>query len=89
LFFAEKTGGRRDVGGFSVPLDSVEVKLFERDGELYVPAKSEGRQAKEVAMRRKRLARLLRKLRAVRRSLPARDQPLSRIGSAKTEADAR
>jgi len=48
--------------------DSVDVKLFEQDGELYVLAKSEGRQAKETAMRRKRLARLLKKLRAMRRS---------------------
>ena len=50
--------------------DSVEVKLYEHEGELYVLAKSEGRQAKEIAMRRKRLARLLRKLRAMRQSLP-------------------
>jgi hypothetical protein len=66
--------------------NSVEVKLFEQDGELYVLAKSEGRQAKEVAMRRKRRARLLRKLRAMRRSLPGRDQLLLRTGAAKTEA---
>ncbi len=66
--------------------DSVEVKLFEQDGELYVLAKSEGRQRKEIAMRRKRLARLLRKLRAMRRRLPSRDQLLMRIGAAKTEA---
>jgi transposase len=66
--------------------DSVEVKLFEQDGELYVLAKSEGRQRKEMAMRRKRLARLLRKLRAMRRSLPSRDQLLMRIGAAKTAA---
>src|SRR5436305_6535136 len=65
---------------------SVEVKLFEQDGELYVLAKSEGRQLKEIAIRRKRLVRLLRKLRAMRRSLPARDQLLMRIGAAKTEA---
>jgi hypothetical protein len=38
--------------------DSVEVKLFSRDGELYVLAKSEGRQQKEIAIRRKKLARL-------------------------------
>src|SRR5215469_4318323 len=50
--------------------DSVEVKLYQHEGELYVLAKSSGRQAKEIAMRRKRLARLLRKLRAMRRSLP-------------------
>src|SRR6266566_1386292 len=66
--------------------DSVEVKLFEQDGELYVLAKSEGRQRKEIAMRRKRLARLLRKLRARRRSLPSRDQLLMRIGAVKTAA---
>lgn len=37
-------------------------------------------------MRRKRLVRLLRKLRAMRRSLPHRDQLLLRIGAAKKEA---
>ena len=66
--------------------DSVEVKLFEQDSELYVLAKSEGRQRKEITIRRKRLVRLLRKLRAMRRSLPTRDQLLMRIGAAKTEA---
>jgi hypothetical protein len=66
--------------------DSVEVKLFEQDGELYVLAKSEGRKAKETAMRRKRLARLLRKLRAMRRNLPSRDQLLMRLGAAKAAA---
>jgi len=66
--------------------ESVEVKLFAQDGELYVLAKSEGRQAKEIAMRRKKLARLLRKLRAMRRSCPKRDQLLMRMGAAKTDA---
>jgi transposase len=66
--------------------DSMEVKLFSQDGELYVLAKSEGRQAKEIAMRRKKLARLLGKLRAMRRSCPKRDQLLMRVGAAKTEA---
>src|SRR5712672_3105997 len=65
--------------------DSVEVKLFEQDGETYVLAKSEGRQAKEIAMRRKKLARLLWKLRAMRRSCPKRDQLLMRVGAAKTD----
>jgi len=40
-------------------------------------------------MRRKRLARLLRKLRAMRRNLPKRDQLLMRIGAAKKEAGPR
>src|ERR1039457_4472824 len=62
--------------------DSVDVKLYEHEGELYVLARSGGRQAKENAMRRKRLARLLRKLRAMRKSLPKRDQLLLRIGAA-------
>jgi transposase len=66
--------------------EEVEVKLYEHEGELYVLAKSQGRQAKEMAMRRKRLARLLRKLRAMRRSLPQRDPLLLRIGAAKKEA---
>src|SRR5919109_1158065 len=66
--------------------DSVEVKLYQHEGELYVLAKSSGRQAKEIAIRRKRLVRLLRKLRAMRRSLPQRDQLLLRIGAAKKEA---
>ena len=66
--------------------DSVEVKLYQLEGELYVLAKSGGRQAKEIAMRRKRLARLLRKLRTMRKSLPKRDQLLLRIGAAKKEA---
>jgi len=66
--------------------DSVEVKLYEHEGELYVLAKSSGRQAKENAIRRKRLARLLRRLRAMRNSLPGRDQLLLRIGAAKQEA---
>ena len=48
-----------------------------------VLAKSGGRQAKENAMRRKRLARLLRKLRTMRKSLPKRDQLLLRIGAAR------
>src|SRR5580693_1911831 len=66
--------------------DSVEVKLYQHEGELYVLAKSEGRQAKENAMRRKKLVRLLRKLRVMRKSLPKRDQLLLRIGAAKKEA---
>jgi hypothetical protein len=61
------------------------VKLFAQNGELYVLAKSEGRQAKEIAIRRKKLARLLRKLRAMRRSCPKRDQLLMRVGAAKTD----
>jgi hypothetical protein len=66
--------------------DSVEVKLYEHEGELYVLARSDGRQAKENGIRRKRLARLLWALRAMRHSLPSRDQLLLRIGAAKKAA---
>ena len=65
---------------------AVEVKLFADAGELYVLAKSEGRRAKERAMRRRKLARLVRKLRAMRRNGPRRDQLLLRIGAARKEA---
>ena len=66
--------------------DSVSVKLAAEGGEMYVLAKSEGRQAKEMAMRRKKLARLWWKLLAMRRSCPARDQLSLRIGAAKSAA---
>ena len=39
-----------------------------------------------MAIRRRKLARLLWKLRAMRRSLPERDALLMRIGAAKSEA---
>ena len=66
--------------------ESVEVKLFAEEGELYVLAKSAGRQAKEVAIRRRKLARLLWRLRALRRACPTRDPLLMKIGAAKSEA---
>src|SRR5215469_5689152 len=50
--------------------DSVDVKFYEHEGELYGLAKSSGRRAKEIAIRRRRLARLLRKLRVMGKSLP-------------------
>ena len=66
--------------------ESVEVKLFADEGELYVLATSEGRRAKEQAMRRRKLVRLLWKMRDLRRKAPARDQLLLRMGAAKKEA---
>jgi Transposase DDE domain len=66
--------------------ESVELKLFAEEGELYVLARSEGRRAKEHAIRRRKLVRLLWKLRDLRRKSPARDQLLLRIGAAKKEA---
>ncbi len=66
--------------------EAVEVKLLPQDGEVLVLAKSSGRQAKERAIRRRKLARLLRKLRAMRQRPPCRDQLLLRLGAAKTAA---
>jgi hypothetical protein len=66
--------------------NSVEVKLWNEGGELFVLAKSEGRQAKESAMRRRRLVQYLRALRRMRHSLPSRDQLMMRIGAAKSKA---
>lgn len=65
--------------------DTVEVKLFREGAELYVVAKSGGRQAKEIAMRRKKLARLLWALRGLRRET-SRDRLLMRLGAAKAKA---
>ncbi len=42
--------------------EHVTVKLLDQDGELYVLARSAGRQDKERAMRRRRLKRLCRRL---------------------------
>jgi transposase len=66
--------------------DSVEVKLWSEGGELFVLAKSEGRRAKEMAMRRRRLVQYLRALRRMRHSLPSRDQLMMRVGAAKSKA---
>jgi hypothetical protein len=38
--------------------ESVEVKLLAREGELYILARSQGRQQKERALRRRRLQQL-------------------------------
>lgn len=65
----------------------VEVKLLPRDGELYVLAQSRDRVAKERAMRRRRLRRLLARLRQLQgmKNLK-RDDLLLKIGQAKSDA---
>jgi transposase len=64
---------------------TVEVKLFREGKELYVVAKSDGRRQKEIAIRRKKLARLLRTLRGMRRET-SRDRLLQRLGAARQKA---
>ena len=65
--------------------DSVEVKLFKDQEELYVVARIDGRQQKEIAIRRKKLARLLWTLRGMRKETQ-RDRLLMRWGAAKAKA---
>jgi len=69
--------------------DNVEVKLLCQDQEIYVLAKSQGRGEKETAIRRKKLARLLRTLRGLRRTRQRpwkRDTLLHKLGAAHKEA---
>ncbi|HKM81397.1 MAG TPA: IS1634 family transposase, partial [Candidatus Acidoferrum sp.] len=67
---------------------SVEVKLAEQDGELYVLARSGARRDKEQAMRRRRLKKLVKRLHELRRQKLTRDQLLIKLGAAKKEAGA-
>jgi hypothetical protein len=69
--------------------EGVEVKLLAQDKEVYVLAKSEGRRQKETAIRRRKLARLLRRLRMLRRTRERpwkRDTLLHKLGAAHKEA---
>jgi transposase len=69
--------------------DTVEVKLLAQAQEVYVLAKSEGRRQKETAIRRRKLARLLRTLRVLRRTRQRpwkRDTLLHKLGAAHKEA---
>lgn len=69
--------------------DTVQVKLLCRDDEMYVLAKSQGRRSKELAMRRRKLVRLLWTLRALRRSRQRswkRDTLLQKLGAARKQA---
>lgn len=66
--------------------DSVDVKLLSHEGELYVLAKSRGRQAKEQAMRCRRLKKLWKTLQKLKEHTPHRDDLLLRLGAARKEA---
>ncbi len=66
--------------------DSVEVKLIEQAGELYILSRSGGRALKERAMRRRRLKRLWKRLREVQQQKLTRDDLLLKLGAAKKEA---
>jgi hypothetical protein len=66
--------------------DRVEVKLLEKDDELYILAKSAGRVDKERAMRQRKLKRLWKRLHELQRQKLTRDQLLIKLGAAKKEA---
>ena len=63
--------------------ESVEVKLLEQDGELYVLAKSRARVHKERAMHRRRLKKLWARLGELQGQKFTRDELLLKLGAAK------
>src|SRR6201996_458673 len=66
--------------------DTVQVKLVEQDGELYILARSGARRDKEQAMRRRRLKKLMKRLHELRQQKLTRDQLLIKLGAARKEA---
>jgi len=66
--------------------DSLQVKLLSKDGELYVLACSRSRQAKERAMRRRRLKRYWYRLQEISQQKLDRDELLMKVGAAKKDA---
>ena len=66
--------------------EGMQVKLLEKEGELYVQAHSQQRQVKETAMRRRRLKKLLRGLNRLKRRPPTRDKLLKRVAVLQKEA---
>jgi hypothetical protein len=66
--------------------DAVEVKLLDREGELFVLARSAGRVEKERSMRRRRLKKLLKRLHELQKQDLTRDQLLLKLGAAKKDA---
>lgn len=66
--------------------EGMQVKLLEKEGELYVQAHSQQRQMKETAMRRRRLKKLVHGLNRLKRRLPKRDRLLKRVAVLQKEA---
>jgi hypothetical protein len=70
---------------------TIAVKLLAHGEEVYVLVKSQGRRAKEIAIRRRKLAKLLRTLRTLRRTRQRpwkRDTLLHKLGAAHKSAGA-
>ncbi len=66
--------------------ETVQVKLLEQEGELYMLARSAGRVDKERAMRRRRRRRFWTRLKDLHRQTLTRDALLMKVGAAKKEA---
>lgn len=66
--------------------ESVDVKLLDEEGELYILARSQGRVEKERGMRRRRLKKLWNRLHELQQQKLNRDQLLLKLGAAKKEA---
>jgi transposase len=66
--------------------EEVDVKLLEREGEIYILARSAGRVGKERGMRRRRLKRLIKRLKELQAQKLDRDDLLLKLGAAKKEA---
>ena len=66
--------------------DVVGVKLLEKNDELYVMARSDGRVNKERAMRRRRLKKLWHRLKQLQKQNITRDALLMKVGAAKKDA---
>jgi hypothetical protein len=66
--------------------DSLNVKLLEQDGELYVLASSRDRQPKERGIRRRKLKQYWQRLHALQRQRLDRDKLLLKLGAAKKDA---
>ena len=66
--------------------EAVKVKLLDRDGELYILARSDGRVDKERAMRQRTLRKLIKRLHELRGQELTRDELLLKLGAAKRDA---
>jgi hypothetical protein len=66
--------------------EGMAVKLLEREGELYVQARSAQRQKKENAMRRRKLRALVHGLNRLKRNCSNRDRLLEKLAVLKKEA---
>jgi transposase len=66
--------------------DSVETKLLEHEGEIYILTRSSGRVNKERSMRKRHLKKLWKRLHELQEQKLTRDQLLIKLGEAKKEA---